>query len=75
MCVLLNSAYDTLTDPEERAYYDRQLAKAMLDDEDGYTGGCARACRRRQPRTGASLASRHYVDPCLQPCPTALKRL
>ena len=38
MCVLLNLAYETLGDAEERATYDMQLAKAQLDDEDGYSG-------------------------------------
>mmetsp|Transcript_6942 Transcript_6942/g.12009 ORF Transcript_6942/g.12009 Transcript_6942/m.12009 type:complete len:373 (-) Transcript_6942:69-1187(-) len=38
MCILLNQAYETLSDLDNRATYDRKLKNARLDEEAGFTG-------------------------------------
>lgn len=38
ICILLNEAYEVLTDPDKRAAYDVQLEQAIRDDEDDYSG-------------------------------------
>lgn len=38
LCVLLNEAYETLTDSERRAAYDAELYQNLLDEDDGFTG-------------------------------------
>lgn len=38
MCVLVNEAYEVLSDPVLRTEYNAQLDQALTDDEDGYTG-------------------------------------
>mmetsp|Transcript_21804 Transcript_21804/g.30331 ORF Transcript_21804/g.30331 Transcript_21804/m.30331 type:complete len:339 (-) Transcript_21804:35-1051(-) len=38
MCVLLNAAYEILSDPIQRSNYDRSLIRARINDQDGYTG-------------------------------------
>jgi ferredoxin len=38
MCVLVNEAYEVLSDPVLRTEYNSQLDEALTDDEDGYTG-------------------------------------
>ncbi len=38
ICILLNEAYEVLTDPDKRAAYDVQLEQALEADEDDYTG-------------------------------------
>jgi len=38
ICILLNEAYDTLSDPKRRAAYNYELEQALMDDSDGFTG-------------------------------------
>ncbi|PNH05136.1 DnaJ subfamily C member 4 [Tetrabaena socialis] len=38
ICILLNEAYDTLSDPESRSTYNTKLEQALIDDGDNYTG-------------------------------------
>ena len=38
MCVLLNEAYEILSDPIARALYDAELEQQREDDEDSFTG-------------------------------------
>jgi len=38
MCILLNTAYETLSDENSRAAYDRKLMSARMDEEVGFTG-------------------------------------
>lgn len=38
MCILLNEAYEVLSNPAARQAYDAQLEVALRDEEDGYTG-------------------------------------
>ena len=40
MCILLNTAYETLSDDNGRAVYDRKLLNARMDEEVGFTGKC-----------------------------------
>ena len=42
MCVLLNSAYDTLSDETDRYNYDVKLHKARADASDGFSGRAQR---------------------------------
>mmetsp|Transcript_37808 Transcript_37808/g.95527 ORF Transcript_37808/g.95527 Transcript_37808/m.95527 type:complete len:206 (-) Transcript_37808:1183-1800(-) len=39
ICILLNEAYEVLSDPSERAAYNYQLEQAIIDTTDGYSGG------------------------------------
>lgn len=38
MCILLNEAYQILSDAERRREYNRALDEALSDEDDGYTG-------------------------------------
>eukprot|EP00955_Chlamydomonas_euryale_P028238 297599-Chlamydomonas_euryale.AAC.2 len=38
VCILLNEAYDTLSNPDQRATYNASLEQALIDFEDDYTG-------------------------------------
>ena len=38
MCILLNEAYEVLSDPDQRREYNRALDEALADEQDGYTG-------------------------------------
>lgn len=38
MCIVLNEAYQTLTDPDLRRDYNQALDEALTDEDDGYTG-------------------------------------
>mmetsp|Transcript_32885 Transcript_32885/g.84020 ORF Transcript_32885/g.84020 Transcript_32885/m.84020 type:complete len:392 (-) Transcript_32885:319-1494(-) len=38
ICILLNEAYEVLSDPSERAAYNYQLEQAIIDTTDGYSG-------------------------------------
>lgn len=38
LCILLNEAYEVLSDPEQRRQYNRALDEALADEQDGYTG-------------------------------------
>lgn len=38
LCILLNEAYEVLSDPEQRREYNRALDEALADEQDGYTG-------------------------------------
>lgn len=38
MCVLLNEAYEVLSDPQQRQLYNAELDAALADEDDGYTG-------------------------------------
>ena len=38
LCILLNEAYEVLSDAEQRREYNRALDEALADEQDGYTG-------------------------------------
>mmetsp|Transcript_8001 Transcript_8001/g.14361 ORF Transcript_8001/g.14361 Transcript_8001/m.14361 type:complete len:406 (-) Transcript_8001:474-1691(-) len=38
ICILLNEAYEVLSDPGERAAYNYKLEQALIDSSDGYSG-------------------------------------
>jgi hypothetical protein len=38
LCILLNEAYDTLSNPDLRAAYNAKLEQTLIDFEDDYTG-------------------------------------
>eukprot|EP01024_Parvocaulis_polyphysoides_P048340 TRINITY_DN4601_c0_g1_i1.p1 TRINITY_DN4601_c0_g1~~TRINITY_DN4601_c0_g1_i1.p1 ORF type:complete len:420 (-),score=54.59 TRINITY_DN4601_c0_g1_i1:344-1477(-) len=38
ICIVLNEAYDTLSDPQSREIYNQELQLAIEDDDDGFTG-------------------------------------
>ncbi|GFH15287.1 uncharacterized protein HaLaN_11486, partial [Haematococcus lacustris] len=38
LCILLNEAYDVLSDPQQRERYNARLEQALKDEEDDYTG-------------------------------------
>jgi len=38
LCILLNEAYDVLSDPQRREAYNLELEQAIADSTDGYTG-------------------------------------
>ncbi|KAG1661532.1 hypothetical protein FOA52_000042 [Chlamydomonas sp. UWO 241] len=38
LCILLNEAYDVLSDPNERSAFNAKLEQALVDFEDDYTG-------------------------------------
>ena len=38
LCIILNEAYEVLSDPEQRRAYNHALDEALSDESDGYTG-------------------------------------
>jgi curved DNA-binding protein CbpA len=38
LCIILNEAYEVLSDPEQRRAYNHDLDEALADELDGYTG-------------------------------------
>ncbi|EFJ47587.1 molecular chaperone [Volvox carteri f. nagariensis] len=53
ICILLNEAYQVLSDPEQRQKYNAKLEQALLDEDDKYTG---QALSRWMPTVKPAMA-------------------
>lgn len=60
MCVLLNEAYEILSDPIARALYDAELEQQREDDEDSFTGNPYSKWTTRKAKPGETRAV--FVD-------------
>lgn len=59
LCILLNEAYDTLSDPDLRAAYNAKLEQTLIDFEDDYTG---RPLSKWMPTVKPSMAKNTNPD-------------
>ena len=60
MCVLLNEAYEILSDPTTRALYDSELEQQRRDEEDAFTGTAYSKWTTRHAEQGETRAV--FVD-------------
>jgi curved DNA-binding protein CbpA len=71
ICIMLNEAYQVLSDPDARAAYNTKLEQALLDEDDNYTGEpLSRWIPTKKPAM-VSCSPAAYATSCQSGLPTA----